>query len=296
MLGVVSAFHPGWVADSMRWMVALIAAPVLFWAANTSMLGVSRHIYTLAINRQIPSWLGKLEKRQATPYVAIAICGVIALGLVIPTNVKLLAGIYAFGATLAITIAHLSIIRLRVGQPDAAALPDPPWSPLARRRAAAAGDRRRRAQRPRLRQRPRLPRHARWVGGRLDGLRPDLLRRLPQGLRGDDADQAGLGARARADQAGAGGRVPQHPRAGLRHQARRRHRRHRRPPRRRRAGAVGQGRGRRPARPRLRDRSAADAAAGRAAAAGARGGGAAGAASGPARSARSTRTSTSAPR
>jgi APA family basic amino acid/polyamine antiporter len=118
VLGVVSAFHPGWVADMMRWMVALIAAPVLFWAANTSMLGVSRHIYTLAINRQIPSWLGKLERRRATPYVAITICGLIALGLVIPTNVKLLAGIYAFGATLAITIAHLSIIRLRVKDPD----------------------------------------------------------------------------------------------------------------------------------------------------------------------------------
>ena len=118
VLGVVSAFHPHWVAESMRWMVALVAAPVLFWAANTSMLGVSRHIYTLAINRQIPSWLGKLERRTATPYVAITISGVIALGLVIPTNVKLLAGIYAFGATLAITIAHLSIIRLRVKDPD----------------------------------------------------------------------------------------------------------------------------------------------------------------------------------
>jgi basic amino acid/polyamine antiporter, APA family len=118
VLGVVSAFHPAWVAESMRWMVALIAAPVLFWAANTSMLGVSRHIYTLAINRQIPSWLGKLERRRATPYVAIAISGLIALGLVVPTNVKLLAGIYAFGATLAITIAHLSIIRLRVRDPD----------------------------------------------------------------------------------------------------------------------------------------------------------------------------------
>ncbi len=118
VLGVVSAFHPHGVAEAMRWAVALVAVPVLFWAANTTMLGVSRHIYTLAINRQIPSWLGKLERRTATPYIAIAICGVIALGLVIPTNVKLLAGIYAFGATLAITIAHLSIIRLRVKDPD----------------------------------------------------------------------------------------------------------------------------------------------------------------------------------
>jgi len=118
VLGVVSAFDPHWVAETMRWTVALVAAPVLIWAANTSMLGVSRHIYTLAINRQIPSWLGKLQRTTTTPYVAITICGVIALGLVIPTDVKLLAGIYAFGATLAITIAHLSIIRLRVKEPE----------------------------------------------------------------------------------------------------------------------------------------------------------------------------------
>jgi APA family basic amino acid/polyamine antiporter len=118
VLGVVSAFHPHWLAELMRWVVALVAAPVLFWAATTSMLGVSRHTYTLAINRQIPSWLGKLEKKRATPYVAISICGLIALGLVIPTNIKVLAGLYAFGATLAITIAHLSIIRLRVTMPD----------------------------------------------------------------------------------------------------------------------------------------------------------------------------------
>ncbi len=119
VLGVVSAFHPHWLSEIMRWVVALIAAPVLFWAATTSMLGVSRHTYTLAINRQIPSWLGKLERRRATPYVAITICGLIALGLVVPTNIKLLASLYAFGATLAITIAHLSVIRLRVSMPDA---------------------------------------------------------------------------------------------------------------------------------------------------------------------------------
>jgi APA family basic amino acid/polyamine antiporter len=118
ILGVVSSFHPSGVADAMRWVVALVAAPVLFWAVTTAMLGVSRHIYTLAINRQIPSWLGKLSSRHATPQVAIAISGLIAIGLVVPTNVKLLAGIYAFGATLAITIAQLSILRLRVTEPD----------------------------------------------------------------------------------------------------------------------------------------------------------------------------------
>ena len=118
VLGVVSSYHPGWLADLMRWIVGLVAAAVLFSAAATSMLGVSRHIYTLAINRQIPSWLGKLNSRYSTPHVAIAISGVIAVGLVVPTDVKLLAGIYAFGATLALTIAHLSVIRLRLTDPD----------------------------------------------------------------------------------------------------------------------------------------------------------------------------------
>jgi basic amino acid/polyamine antiporter, APA family len=118
ILGVVSAYHPVWVSHAMRWIVALVATPVLFWAATTAMLGVSRHIYTLAINRQIPSWLGKLNSRHATPHVAIAISGVVAIGLVAPTDVKLLAGLYAFGAMLAITIAQLSVIRLRITEPD----------------------------------------------------------------------------------------------------------------------------------------------------------------------------------
>jgi len=128
VLGVVSAYHPAWVAQAMRWIVALVAAPVLFWATTTAMLGVSRHIYTLAINRQIPSWLGKLNGRYATPHVAIALSGLIAIGLVAPTDIKLLASIYAFGATLAITIAHLSILRLRIAQPDRSRPFRVPWN------------------------------------------------------------------------------------------------------------------------------------------------------------------------
>jgi APA family basic amino acid/polyamine antiporter len=128
VLGVVSAYHPAWVADGMRWIVALVAAPVLFWASTTAMLGVSRHIYTLAINRQIPSWLGKLNGRYATPHVAIGLSGLIAIGLVAPTDVKLLAGLYAFGAMLAITIAHLSILRLRITEPDRRRPFRVPWS------------------------------------------------------------------------------------------------------------------------------------------------------------------------
>ena len=135
LVGVVSAYEPGWLADVMRLLVAVVAAPVLFWAANSAMLGLSRHTYTLAVNRQIPSWLGKLGLGHQTPHVAILVAAAIAIGLVLPTDVELLAGIYAFGATLAITIAHFSIVRLRFTDPDRRRPFATPWSiPLGRAR------------------------------------------------------------------------------------------------------------------------------------------------------------------
>jgi APA family basic amino acid/polyamine antiporter len=118
VLGVVQTYHPAWLADVMRWMVMLVAVPVLFWAANTAMLGLSRHVYVLATNRQIPSWAGKLQRNYSTPYIAIGIASVLALALAIPGDIRFLARVYAFGALLAVTIAQISIVRLRVVEPD----------------------------------------------------------------------------------------------------------------------------------------------------------------------------------
>jgi basic amino acid/polyamine antiporter, APA family len=118
VLGVVQAYDPAWVADLMQWAVVAIAVPVLFWAANTSMLGLSRHVYVLATNRQIPSWAGKLERTYSTPYIAIAIASLLAFALAVPGDIRFLAGVYAFGALLAVTIAQISIVRLRVTDPE----------------------------------------------------------------------------------------------------------------------------------------------------------------------------------
>jgi APA family basic amino acid/polyamine antiporter len=118
VLGVVQSFEPGWLGDVMEWAVVVVAPAVLIWAASISMLGLSRHVYTLATNRQIPSWLGKLGRRTATPYVAIWTAAAVAAGLTIPADIEVLAGLYAFGITLAIAIAHLSVIRLRFSDPD----------------------------------------------------------------------------------------------------------------------------------------------------------------------------------
>ena len=118
VLGVVQSYEPAWLADVMQWAVALVAPVVLVWAASTSMLGLSRHVYVLATNRQIPSWLGKLGRGHTTPYVAIAGAAVLAFVLVLPGDVEFLAGVYAFGALLAISIAHLAVIWLRITDPD----------------------------------------------------------------------------------------------------------------------------------------------------------------------------------
>jgi APA family basic amino acid/polyamine antiporter len=117
VLGVVQSYDPSWLSTVLEVAVVAIAPAVLTWAASTSMLGLSRHVYVLATNRQVPSWLGKLGQR-STPYVAISAGAVIAFGIAVPGDVRLLAGIYAFGATLAIAIAHLSVVRLRWTEPD----------------------------------------------------------------------------------------------------------------------------------------------------------------------------------
>jgi APA family basic amino acid/polyamine antiporter len=70
------------------------------------------------VNRQIPSWIGQLGRRYEVPYKAIILCALAVFGLAMIGDVEVLAGIYAFGATLAITLAHLSVLRLRTSMPD----------------------------------------------------------------------------------------------------------------------------------------------------------------------------------
>ena len=118
VLGVTTALEPAILADIFKWAVVAIAPLILFFAANVTMLGLSRHVYVLATNRQIPSWLGKLGGRRSTPHVAILIAAAFAVGLVLPGDIELLAAVFAFGATLAISIAHASLIRLRFREPE----------------------------------------------------------------------------------------------------------------------------------------------------------------------------------
>ena len=118
VLGVVSAFDQEWGSEALGYAVGGMAALVLAQAANGQMLGIARLAYSFATNRQVPSLVGRLGERHGTPYIAISLAAVIAFCLVLPADVDLLAGLFAFGAMLAFTIAHLSVIVLRFREPD----------------------------------------------------------------------------------------------------------------------------------------------------------------------------------
>ena len=118
VLGLVETFHPRGLADALKYIVAAAAAVTLVAAANSAMLGLSRLTFSLATNRQIPSAIGRIHRTRSTPYVLIAVAGVLAAALVLPADLDFLVGIYAFGAMLAFTIAHLSICVLRFREPD----------------------------------------------------------------------------------------------------------------------------------------------------------------------------------
>ena len=97
---------------------ACSAAMTLVAAAQSAMLGLSRLAYSLATNRQIPSASGGCTRRARRRTSSSSIAAVLAGALALSKDLEFLVGIYAFGALLAFTIAHVSIIRLRITEPD----------------------------------------------------------------------------------------------------------------------------------------------------------------------------------
>jgi APA family basic amino acid/polyamine antiporter len=118
VIGVVDQIHQESVREPLRYLTALSAVFVLYTACVGAMLGLSRLGYSLAVNRQIPSAMGRLHPRHRTPVVVIVAGTVLAIALVIPEDIELLAAIYAFGATLAFLIVHVSVLWLRRREPD----------------------------------------------------------------------------------------------------------------------------------------------------------------------------------
>jgi APA family basic amino acid/polyamine antiporter len=113
MLGMASVLDPAWLGEVARYTVAVAAVTLLLVAMNGQMLGLARLGYSLATNRQIPSLAGRLHRSRGTPFVAIAVAGMIGFGLALSGDVVFLAGVFAFGAMITFGLAHLSVVVLR---------------------------------------------------------------------------------------------------------------------------------------------------------------------------------------
>jgi APA family basic amino acid/polyamine antiporter len=123
ILGVVANLDLGPLQHAAEIYVGILAATILFIATNAGMIGVSRLTYSMGQYRQLPERLRVLHPRFRTPYVAIMIFGLVACVTILPGQADFLGTIYAFGAMLSFTIAHMALIALRIKQPDV----ERPW-------------------------------------------------------------------------------------------------------------------------------------------------------------------------
>ncbi len=118
ILGVIKQLHLGFMQQPAELYVGLLAATILLIATNAGIIGVSRLVYSMGIHRQVPDRLRQLHPKYGTPWIGILLFGVIACVTLLPGQAEFLGNMYAFGAMLSFTIAHVAVIRLRVKLPD----------------------------------------------------------------------------------------------------------------------------------------------------------------------------------
>ena len=116
ILGVVDNLGlSGGLLDIARVYVGILAATILLIATNAGVIGASRITYAMSSYRQLPSVFRRLHSRFKTPWLAIVVfAGAAPIVTILPGETNFLGTLYSFGATLSFTVAHASIIALRV--------------------------------------------------------------------------------------------------------------------------------------------------------------------------------------
>ena len=80
----------------------------------------------MGMHRQMPDGMRRLHPHFRTPYLGILVFSAIAALALLPGQAEFLGAIYAFGAMLSFSMAHLALLRLRVvAARPRAALPQP---------------------------------------------------------------------------------------------------------------------------------------------------------------------------
>jgi APA family basic amino acid/polyamine antiporter len=113
ILGIVRNMNLGAFQQAMEYYVGVLAATILLIASNAGIFGVSRLTYSMGQYQQLPDRLRRISPRFRTPSVAIMFFGAVACIVIIPGQAEFLGTLYAFGAMLSFTIAHVSLIGLR---------------------------------------------------------------------------------------------------------------------------------------------------------------------------------------
>ena len=109
----------GGVTHALQIYLGILASTILFIGANAGVIGASRITYAMSSYRQLPLVFRKIHPRFKTPWLALVFfAGAIPILLTLSGQTKFLGAIYSFGATFSFTVAHASIIRLRMKQRD----------------------------------------------------------------------------------------------------------------------------------------------------------------------------------
>jgi APA family basic amino acid/polyamine antiporter len=104
----------GQVLHGAKIYVGILAATILFIATNAGVIGASRITYAMATYRQLPEVFRRLHPRFKTPWLSLVVfAGLLSIVVLLPGQTAFLGDMYAFGAMLSFTIAHLSVIALR---------------------------------------------------------------------------------------------------------------------------------------------------------------------------------------
>jgi APA family basic amino acid/polyamine antiporter len=109
----------GVVLSAAKVYVGVLAATILFIATNAGVIGASRITYSMSTYRQLPEIFRRLHPKLKTPWLSLTVfAGVLPIVFILSGKVGFLGRMYAFGAMLSFTIAHSSVIALRVKKPD----------------------------------------------------------------------------------------------------------------------------------------------------------------------------------
>ena len=123
--GVAIAILDG-ILQLLPILVAILAATILIIATNAGLMGISRLTFSLGRSQLVPLMLSRVHRKFKTPYRAIFLFSSVAILLLVPGFLPkafpnffvILGSLYVFGSLLAFSLAHASIIRLRIKEPE----------------------------------------------------------------------------------------------------------------------------------------------------------------------------------